>query len=174
MLHGLKLILLLLAATPALPEPVSGLAAAAKPLTAQPTAEVAQPPPSTYDLQGQGQGQAPTEDDPWQDPGTGMGMQILRSVIALMLVVGLIYVGGRVLAPRLLSHLPKQRGSRLRVVDRIMLDNKHALLVVEVADHGPLLLATGDAGVQVLPLPTARSPSFPPLAPLPKDAPHVL
>ena len=166
--RGLILLACLALATPATAgaeAPRPSASASAKPTTTPTAGEADGPPPSAYDLE-QHRGQLPAD---WHDEGRSMGMQMVRSMLALLLVIGLIYVGGRVLGPRLLPHVPRQRGNHLNVLDRVVLDGKHALYVVEVADQGRLVLATGEAGVQLLGHhPTAAQPAFVP-PPRPAD-----
>ena len=90
--------------------------------------------------------------------------QLARTLLALLVVLGLIYLVFKVVAPRLLGlSLPARSGKRLKVLERIQLDARHAVAILEVEETRRLLVATGEHGVQLLtdlsrPEGTTRSP----------------
>ena len=101
-----------------------------------------EPPPSTYDRE---QGRTGTEDG-----GRSLLGQMWRTLLSLALVVGLIYAVGKFA----LWRLGKARGPGgpgLKVVERLQLDARHALFVVEVSGkHRYLVGAGADKGVTLL------------------------
>lgn len=104
-------------------------------------------PPSTYDLKETGED---VTDQP-QPEEINWGMQLVKTVIALLIVVGLIYFVFKVGLARLLGYATTARGDKsLKVVDRLQLDARHAIFLVELGPGKRLLLGTGERGVQVL------------------------
>lgn len=73
---------------------------------------------------------------------------ILQTLVALALVCGLAVVIFRWLLPRL-QQFSARPGSMVRVVDRVVIDARKSLLVVEVAGRW-LLVATSESGVQLI------------------------
>ena len=72
---------------------------------------------------------------------------LVQTVIALGFVCGLAYVIFRVVFPRL--NAVQQGSSMMRVVDRIWLDQRKNLYVIEVAGRW-FLVASSEAGVQLV------------------------
>ncbi len=94
------------------------------------------PPPSTYDLQRQKHGTEPRE------VGSLTG-QLLRTLFSLIFVVALIYAGGRVVLWRL-GRGRVGSGASLKVVERLALDPKHTIFVVDGFGKRRLLLGVGN------------------------------
>ena len=79
--------------------------------------------------------------------GTNFVQMLLQTFLALGFVCGLAYVIFRWLLPRL--HAVRPSGGMVRVVERVGLDARKSLLVVEVAGRW-LLIASSEAGVQLV------------------------
>ena len=90
------------------------------------------------------------------DPAGGVNffLMLLQTVVALGLVCGLAYVIFRWVLPRLA--VTRSAGGMVRVVDRVGLDARKSLYVVEVAGRW-LLVAASESGVQLLSELDARS-----------------
>src|SRR5690349_7668981 len=103
------------------------------------------PPPTAYD---RAVGSADTE--PPQE-GVSLGAQLVRTMVSLVIVCGLIYLFAKFGLPRLMSLRPIGKpGKVLTVVERVALDPKNALVVVDVRDGPRLLFSSGDAGVALV------------------------
>jgi len=77
--------------------------------------------------------------------------QLVRTILSLLLVVGLIYLVFKVVVPRLLGvSLPTRTGKSLPVVERTQLDARHAVVLLEIEGKQRFLVATGERGVQLL------------------------
>ena len=116
------------------------------------------PPPSAYDLS------APHEDpaaQPLLAPEDHALMYgVLRTLVSLALVIALIFLLSKLVLPRLLKNMGGGRGTFVKVIERTPLDNRHALVLVEVAGLR-LLVGTGDGGVQlVAELPAGAQANF--------------
>lgn len=112
-----------------------------------------EPPASTYDL-------APAKDRAAPMPAAGMLAHLWRTVLALAAVVALIMLFGRLLLPRLAGRLHRGQGQRVKVLERIAVDNKNALLVVALADSTQVVLSSGEGGLRMIcPMPEAHSKS---------------
>ncbi|HEX5708220.1 MAG TPA: flagellar biosynthetic protein FliO [Pyrinomonadaceae bacterium] len=81
------------------------------------------------------------------DGGLSFFMMLVQTIFALGLVCGLAYVVFRWVLPRLNAVRPS--GGMIRVVERVGLDARKSLYVVEVAGRW-LFVASSEAGVQVL------------------------
>ena len=108
------------------------------------------PPASAYDLQQQRQPSA------FDSERTLVG-QLVRTLISLVVVVVLILLTGKIVLPRLTrasvfggAGVFGAGGKSLRIVERVQLDARHGLYVVEIEGRQRLLLGTGERGVQVL------------------------
>ncbi|MEK7705794.1 MAG: flagellar biosynthetic protein FliO, partial [Myxococcota bacterium] len=101
------------------------------------------PPPTAYDLS---QGEAVPRDF----EGESLLRQLARTMFGLVVVVGLIYLTLKVLLPRLLNMRQVASGQGLKVLERLQLDPRHALLLIDVRGKQTLLVATGEQGVQVI------------------------
>ncbi len=102
-----------------------------------------EPPPSSYDLAQRAEGSSPAE-------GRTLLGQIWRTLLSLLLVVAIIYGLGRLALWRL-GRGRAPGGPGLRVVERLALDNRHSLFVVEVSGKQRYLLGTGsDKGVSLI------------------------
>ena len=75
--------------------------------------------------------------------------QLVRTCLALLFVVGLIYGFAKIGLPKFTRILGRD-GRNIKIQERVQIDNKHALVLVQVGKHAPLLLATGQQGVQLL------------------------
>lgn len=98
------------------------------------------PPPSTYDRRRRAQGKDPAE-------GPTLIGQLVRTLFALAVVVGLIYLVAKVG----LARLTKLRGfgsTHMRTLDRLQLDPKSSLYLVQVHSDKVFLVGTGEHGVR--------------------------
>jgi flagellar protein FliO/FliZ len=80
--------------------------------------------------------------------GASFFLMLLQTLLALALVCGLAYVLFRLVLPRLQS-FGGRSGSMVRVVDRVALDARKSLYVIEVSDKW-FLVASSEAGVQLI------------------------
>ena len=106
------------------------------------------PPPSAWDRQRQGAGggeAAPTEE-------RSLMAQMLRSLFGLLVVVGLIYLLGKLAAMKLGRNLrlPGRGDRRLELIERLSLDARHSLFLVQIKDGPKLLLGTGEKGMRAV------------------------
>lgn len=129
--------------------PVAGAAAGAPadagkaiPSVANP-APVDAPPPSTYDLTEKDHHVAPSEE-------TSVAWQLGRMLFSLAVVIGLIFLLVRIALPRLMRWRTPLAGSSLRVLDRVQLDQRHAVLLIEVYGSQHYLVGTGERGVALI------------------------
>ncbi len=77
--------------------------------------------------------------------------QIIRTLLSLLVVVGLIYLVFRVIVPRFFGvALPTRNGKSLRVLERVQLDGRHSVVVIELDGQRRLLLGTSERGVELL------------------------
>ncbi|MEE8410610.1 MAG: flagellar biosynthetic protein FliO [Myxococcota bacterium] len=107
----------------------------------------AEPPPSTFDLKEEGED---VSDKP-QPVAINWGTQLVKTVVALLIIVGLIYFLFKIGLTRLLGYATTARGGKsLKIVERVQLDARHALFLIELRDGHRLLVGTGERGVQVL------------------------
>lgn len=118
--------------------------------TPAPVYDADTPPPTTYDrLQ---------HTDTAQDfQGESLLRQLGRTVLGLVFVVALIYLTLKVLLPKVLNMRHVVGGQSLKVIERVQLDARHALVLVDVRGEQTLLVATGEQGVQLLTHVEARS-----------------
>ncbi len=97
--------------------------------------------------QGQGEGVA-TES---ADSGLSLTGQLVRTFIALAAVIGLLYFLAKVGRGQWIYALAGQTAGRsIKILERVSLDAKHNLFVVEVEGGGRLLLGSSDGSLQVL------------------------
>lgn len=82
-----------------------------------------------------------------QTGGLDFFFMLVQTLFALALVCGLAYVIFRVVLPRL--NVTRSAGSMVRVVDRIGLDARKSLYVIEVAGRW-FVVAASEAGVQLV------------------------
>ncbi len=107
----------------------------------------ARPPASTYDI-------TPHSPDTLAPLGDleaadhALWSHVGRTLVALAAVVALIYLLARLVLPRLATRFGSGQGA-IRIVERVALDAKHALVLVRVGDL-ELLVGTGDSGVQLV------------------------
>lgn len=112
---------------------------------------VKEPPPSAWDLRQKEieAGGAPTEEEGRQD-GISWGEQLAKTVVALLIVVGIIYLLFRVGLAKFVGMAAIKGGKSMKVVERVQLDARHALLIVELDGERRFLLGTGEQGIQML------------------------
>ncbi len=146
---------LVLALLPTEPAKSPTLEATPAPAVA-PAAEPEAAPPSTYDRLRQG---GPPASVPAEE-GPSWGAQLVRTVFALAVVVGLIYLFFKVGLVRLMGIAAVKGGKTIKVHERVQLDARHALYVVELDGGERMVLATGEQGVQVLERLPARRRDF--------------
>lgn len=102
-----------------------------------------EPPPSTYDRVGGASGNGTLDGD--------LTGALLRTLLSLGAVVALIYVVFKLGFARFLSTgLARGGGRELKVVERIQLDTKNAVYVVDVKGAGRMVLGTGPEGVRLI------------------------
>lgn len=82
------------------------------------------------------------------DSSAGFFWMFVQTLIALALVCGLAYVLFRWVMPRL-QNVSGSGHSMVRVVDRVGLEARKSLIVIEVAGRW-LLIASSEAGVQLI------------------------
>jgi len=107
------------------------------------------PPPSTWDQQRKARG----EDISEPSEERSLIAQLGRTLLALLIVVGVIYALGKLAMTRLGNvRFAGRTGKTLQVIERLQLDAKHAVFLVQVGDDEAktLLLASGEKGVQLL------------------------
>jgi flagellar biogenesis protein FliO len=76
--------------------------------------------------------------------------QLVRTILSLLLVIGLIYLVFKVVVPRLMGvSLPVRGTKSLRVVERTQIDARHAVVLIEI-DKQRFLVGTGEHGIQLL------------------------
>lgn len=82
--------------------------------------------------------------------GSSLGFlwMLVQTIFALLLVCGLAYLIFRVLLPRLSGSF-SSNNNMVRVVDRVGLEARKSLYVVEVAGHW-LLIAVSENGTQLI------------------------
>jgi flagellar biosynthetic protein FliO len=114
-----------------------------KPLIRSPSAPTAEePPPSAYDRVRQDGGQTPDT--------TSIVGQFLKTVVALAFVIAIIWVVFKFGAARLLPGATGPRSGRLvRVVERIFVDQKTSLVVVDVGTER-MLLGVAEGNIRLL------------------------
>jgi len=78
---------------------------------------------------------------------SGYGLYLLQTILALAAVCLLAFVGLRFLASR--SRGLGGRGKAIRVIERVALDQRRSLVLVEVAGR-TLLLGVSDGGVSLV------------------------
>lgn len=105
------------------------------------------PPPSTYDRL-QKEDEAPVSE-------RSMSEQLLRTAIALAVVVGLIYLIfrlglGKLLRGRAGLATSSKGNRRLEVLERLQLDPRSAVYVLAVGDGREVLLGAGEKGLAFL------------------------
>jgi flagellar biogenesis protein FliO len=77
--------------------------------------------------------------------------QLVRTILSLLLVIGLIYLIFKVVVPRFLGvSLPAKAGKSVRVLERTQLDARHAVVLLEIDQKQRFLVGTGEHGVQLL------------------------
>jgi flagellar biosynthetic protein FliO len=91
----------------------------------------------------------PTTAPPGIDDSPGAGWLLVRSVLALGGVLGLLLLAGRVLRRSALVRWAGGGTGRVRVLERVPLDARHALVLVQMGG-AQFLLGTSDHGVQLL------------------------
>lgn len=131
----------------AAPSPADGKEAAP-----QPRVE-AEPPPSAYDRARAEKGEAPETES--------MGGQLIRTVLALAGVVGLIYLLFKIGLGRLLQGGAIRPGRTVKVLERVPVDARHALVVVELPSGERLLLGSSEHGMSVLTRLESTAPAAP-------------
>lgn len=138
-------------ATSALPDPPAVAATPTPPGAAPETTAAAapsaalndQPPPSAYDRLGGAASEGAPDGD--------LTGALLRTLLSLGAVVALIYVVFKLGFARFLSSgLARGGGRELKVVERIQLDTKNAVYVVDVKGGGRMVLGTGPEGVRLI------------------------
>jgi flagellar biogenesis protein FliO len=108
-----------------------------------------EPPPSAWDRRQAELRAGKTPASPAPDDEISWGSQLLKTVLALALVIGLLYALFRLGLTRFIG-VTALRGpaKSMRVLERQQLDARHALYIVELEGGRRMLIATGEQGVQ--------------------------
>jgi len=115
--------------------------------------EAEEPPPSTWDRRQK-------DEEPPHSEERGLLNQLGRTLLALLIVVALIYGAGKFAMARLgNARFAGRGGDAMRVVERLQLDPKHALFLIELKDRPTLLVSSGETGVALLKELPAAPPS---------------
>jgi len=115
----------------------------APPSTAEsPTPEI-RPPPSQYDL-------SQPKNTPVMTEEQSLMVQLGRTVLSLGLVVALIYLIAKVVLPRLGGLSTGSARGQLELLERVQLDPKHAIFLVQVSGKHQLLLGGGEGNLRLL------------------------
>jgi len=85
-----------------------------------------------------------------ESPQKGLLYSLAQTFIALIIVLGLILLCSKYGLSRLTALRNGGAGKYIEVVERIQLDPKHSLFVVDVKENGRLLLGSGDGKVNLL------------------------
>ncbi len=102
------------------------------------------PPPSKYDLT------QPQTDAPPLTEEQSLLVQLGRTVLSLGLVVALIYLIAKLIVPRLGSLRTGSRTGQLELLERVQLDPKHAIFLVQIGEKNRVLLGGGDGSLRFL------------------------
>ncbi|MEC8050166.1 MAG: hypothetical protein VX210_05175 [Myxococcota bacterium] len=102
------------------------------------------PPPSTWDRQ-QKNPQTPPEHE-----GVTMGMQALKTLFGLGIVLALLFLSSRLVSKKLGSVRWKSKAGRLQVSDFMLLDGKSGVYLVEI-DGADWVVVTGPHGTSLAP-----------------------
>lgn len=142
------------APTPAEPAAPAALdaAAPASALTKLPNFDSDTPPPSRYDQE--------HADEPLAPESRGLLYQLVRTVLALGVVIGLIYLIVKLLLPRFVRATVNKGATQLRLIERLIIDPRHTVALVEVAEGQRVLLGLGEGGVRLLTTVHTGKPSF--------------
>ncbi|MBI5507931.1 MAG: flagellar biosynthetic protein FliO [Deltaproteobacteria bacterium] len=101
--------------------------------------------------------------DRLQESERSWSAQLLRTLLSLGVVVALIYLVFKVVAPRLLGiGMAVKGGKSLKVLERVQLDGRHAVVLLEIDGRRRYLCATGERGVQLLADVSAGAKTAPP------------
>ncbi|MFC1612107.1 FliO/MopB family protein [Myxococcota bacterium] len=109
--------------------------------------EASGPPPSAWDRQQRNETESDTEEG---KEDISWGTQLVKTVVALLIVVGLIYLLFKVGLAKFIGMAAIRGSKSLRVLERVQLDARHALLIVEIEGHKRFLIGTGEQGIQML------------------------
>ena len=101
------------------------------------------PPPSQYDL-------AQPKDAPVMSEEQSLMLQLGRTVLSLGLVVALIYLVAKIVLPRLGGLSTGSARGQLELLERVQLDPKHAIFLVQVSGKHQLLLGGGEGNLRLL------------------------
>ena len=128
------------------PSAASSEAVDAQPSDSQPSEALpqTQPPPSQYDLsKPNGHNQMLSEEQ-------SLFVQLGRTVLSLGIVVGLIYLIAKLVVPRLGNLRTGSLTGQLELLERLQLDPKHAVFLVQIDGKRRILLGGGDGDLRLL------------------------
>jgi flagellar biogenesis protein FliO len=111
---------------------------------------VKEPPPSAWDLRQRERDAGEPPEEEGRQGGISWGEQLAKTVLALLIVVGLIYFLFRVGLAKFVGMAAIKGGKSMKVLERVQLDARHALLIVELDGERRFLLGTGEQGIQML------------------------
>ena len=132
--------------TPPAPTPADARAADTQPSDSQPSEALtpAGPPPSQYDLS------KPDGHNPMLSEEQSLLVQLGRTVLSLGIVVGLIYLIAKLVVPRLGNLRTGSLTGQLELLERLQLDPKHAVFLVQIDGKRRGLLGGGDGDLRLL------------------------
>ena len=123
-------------------------AADSETLVGEPSAEAKDsnaPPPSTWDRQ-----QNRTTSTPPTGEGVTMGMQALKTLFGLGIVLALLFLSSKIVSRKLGTVRWKSKEGRLQVSDFMLLDGKSGLYLIEI-DGADWIVVTGPSGTSLAP-----------------------
>jgi flagellar biogenesis protein FliO len=109
------------------------------------TGSVETPPPSTWDQQ-----QNRTTSVPPSGEGVTMGMQALKTLFGLGIVLALLFLSSKIVSRKLGTVRWKSKEGRLQVSDFMLLDGKSGVYLVEI-DGADWIIVTGPHGTSLAP-----------------------
>ena len=102
------------------------------------------PPPSTWDRQ-QNRTSAPANNE-----GVTMGMQALKTLFGLGIVLALLFLSSKLVSKKLGTVRWKSKEGRLQVADFMLLDGKSGIYLVQI-DGADWIVVTGPHGTSLAP-----------------------
>lgn len=94
------------------------------------------------------------------EPRRDLVSQVARTIFALVVVLGLIFLFSKYGLARLTGLRTGVGGKNIHLVERVQLDQKHTLYIVDIEGNGSLLLGGGEGELRLItPLKSDPSPS---------------
>lgn len=85
-----------------------------------------------------------------EEPRRDLLSQVARTIFALVIVLGLIFLFSKYGLSRLTGLRTGASGKHIQVVERVQLDPKHTLYLINLEGTGPLLLGGGDGDLRLI------------------------